>query len=115
MKRWQKLWVEGILPQFSEEAKARLKKALEEDSPTLISKGIALSADGKLDPYSVAGGCCPVAFCRWEPGMTVADTQSAFMVTPNKSYRLSRDGQGFLTWWDLTPRKEAIQELLKLM
>ena len=118
MEPWQKFWVEGVLPQATEEQKRRLKEALEKDSETLLMGVTALSREDNNNPNLEAGACCPIAYAGWNGTETVRQMEDIFWKICIKADQLTGMHSGFhkfISWWDTSSRTEAIQELLKLM
>ena len=111
MTRWQEIWINGLMPQFSKERIEALKTALRNDSPRLI-QGCTFER-GRGSERQIAIGCCPVAFCMSGIGEPVDEVEKAFEKADTTCYDSGRLGYLFYNWWDTTPREEAVKELLE--
>ena len=125
MKKWQKVWLEGVLQQFNEESKQRLKQALQNNDCSVIQEHTATDKLGHFNADAEAQCCCPIAHAVWKPGMRIKDVESAFYrichTVDNALLTKYEDGDDFVTtddfvnWWDETLREDAVRELLELM
>lgn len=117
MKRWQKVWREGIAPQLSTAGLEALKTALETDDVALIQDHTCLPPPLDIFAESHVDAACAIGYCGWKgDGMTTVRELNAMFtsVCLDADTLMNEPGavSPFLSWFDETARVVVRRELL---
>lgn len=63
---WQRVWRNGLVPQLSTKGLLALKRALENDSPDLITGATTSPPPLQCVSEWPVQGCCPLSFTGWQ-------------------------------------------------
>ena len=118
MESWRKVWREGFLPQFNEDQKEALRKALTSDDPRLTQGSTTTPPPLLCVQDWPCEAACAIGFCGWMGGAglsTVGEVEEFFAKACYEADQLLGEPAAcryWLNWFDDTPRDEMRRELL---
>lgn len=117
LEPWRRVWRKGFAPILPREGLLALRDALRDDSSelcqgyTIVPPPLLAASDHDVEK------ACAVALCGWKANGSnlVGDVEAFFAAACHEAdLALGETGAtgGFLSWFDETPRREMIRELL---
>jgi hypothetical protein len=119
VEAWRKEWLQGIVPQLTRAGLRGLLKALEQDSPRLITGATTSPPPLQCMANEPVEACCPLCWALLDGGqlyaISVGMLEERFaQACWDADQRLGEPTamRYFLNWVDETPRREMRRELL---
>lgn len=116
---WQRVWREGIAPQFTTAGLEALALALECDDLRLLQGATTSPPPLQACASWPVEACCAVSWPGWQggagPHLTVADLEWFFAKTCHEADRRLHEPAAirwFMVWYDESPREEVRRLLL---
>lgn len=116
MQAWQKAWREGIVQQLPTDGLHALREGLQNDDGFLIQ---GKATEPALSPYAdgACHGCDPIAYCffKTDSDSNLRSVERAWARVVGEAAKALGDEfavRCFHSFWDDSPREEAIEKLL---
>jgi len=117
MESWRHVWRKGVAPVLSTHGLVALRQAVAADDRRLLQMTTTSPAPLECVADWPVEGACAIGFCGWqaEGRETVSEVNHYFAEVCQKSDELLKEPamiRWWLNWWDDTPRKLVLQEML---
>lgn len=118
MTTWQKVWRDGFAPAITNGGLLALRAALQSDDWRIAQKATTTPPPMPKTSDCPVEAACALGYCGWQGGIgveTVGAVEEYFgRLCFEADQRLGRPAacEGFLNWYDETPRPQMIAALL---